>query len=97
MPLNRYAITAHRGMIVSPLLRTNIEPFQMTSRDALELAAWLVVMAETNAIFYGDVDVDESAIAADPMAELAKLVDAVRSGEEPAPAPEVSKGPPLDL
>ncbi len=91
MPLNRFAITSHRGVVTSLFLKVAPSPslpaVQLTSRDAIELAAWLVVMAETNAVFYGDI-ADERAIAADALGELAKLVHEIESRSDGEPPPE---------
>ncbi len=105
MPPNRFAITSQRGVVRAAFLVTLAPPagpegalhpkqLELATRDALELAAWLVVMAEANAIFYGDI-ADEKAIADDPLGVLAKIVEEIESGavdSDDDDAPELGEG-----
>ena len=74
--LNRFGVTSYRGQVV-----VQIQPTRLTSKEAIELAAWLVAIADVNAscMTGNDVTDTEKAISADAAAVFAKALDAVRN------------------
>lgn len=76
MPLNRHGVTAHGGKVVIVMpIRAGL-----TSRETLEFAAWLVVMAEINALTTQTEAEREPAIADDALAALAPIVADIKKG-----------------
>ena len=74
MPANMHLVTAHQGRVY-----VGSPPRWLSSREAIELAAWLVCMADVNASCASPASDDERAISSDALGEFTKALREARN------------------